>query len=206
MEKWGDKCCTFIPRSRAVMGPYPLSKLNMPGLSARKCMKLLMMMLHGLVEGSCKLHSMTMCSWVWTLASPHGQLVGRWGKNLCLYSPMGAWPVVMQVNWAHNKFVKPMKGSHDPPFVYVGLMTCCFSSLNFRKYWPFLMLFVKDSCHSWRMLSHSFFLLNRYDSLLGNTGVHLLALTWSPTSWCLGHLALLGQYQKWILFLLSFFR
>ena len=27
-----------------------------------------------------------------------------------LYSPMGAWPVVMWVNRAHNEFVKPMKG------------------------------------------------------------------------------------------------
>ena len=39
-----------------------------------------------------------------------------------------------------------------------------------------------------------FILLNRYDSLLGKMGVHELALTWSSTSLCLGHSALLGQY------------
>ena len=95
------------------MGLHPLSKLNAPGLSVRKCMKLLMMMLHGRVEGSCKSHSMTMCSQVWTSALPHRQLVGRWGKNLCLYSPIGACSVVIQMNWAYSEFVKPMKGSHD---------------------------------------------------------------------------------------------
>ena len=53
------------------------------------------------------------------------------------------------------------------------------------------------------MLSHSFFLLNKCDSLLGNAGKHVFVLTWLSTSWCLGHFALLGQYQKLILFLLS---
>ena len=203
---WGNRCCTFTPGSCTMTGLYPLSKLNAPGLSARKWTKPMMMMMHGRVDGSCKSHSMTMCSQVWTSASPHRQLVGRWGKNLCLYSPMGACPVVMRVNRAHSEFVKPMKGSHDPPLAYVGLMTCCFSFSKLRKYWPFLGLSVKDSCHSWRILLHSFFLLNKCDSLLGKTGVHLPALTWLSTSWCLGHLALLGQYQKWILFLPSFLR
>ena len=65
---------------------------------------------------------------------------------------------------------------------------------------------MKDICHSQRVLSHSFFLLNRYDSLLEKVGMYELALTWSSTSLCLGHSALLGQYQKWILFLLSLLR
>jgi len=47
-KKLGDKSCAFTPRSHATMGPYPLSKLNASGLSARKWTKLLMMMLHGL--------------------------------------------------------------------------------------------------------------------------------------------------------------
>ena len=59
------------------MGPYPLSKLNALGLSARKWTKLLIMMLHGHVEGSYLLHSIIMCSRVWTSASPQEQLVGR---------------------------------------------------------------------------------------------------------------------------------
>ena len=69
-----------------------------------------------------------------------------------------------------------------------------------------MRLLAKFVCYSQRMLSHSFFLLNKWDSLLGNVGAHELALTWSSTSLCLGHSALLGQYQKRILFLPSLLR
>ena len=131
---------------------------------------------------------------------------GRWGKNLCRYSPMGAWLVVMWVKWVHSKLVKPIEGSHKPPLAYVGLMTFWFSSSKSRKHWPLLGLVMKESCHSWRMLLHSFFLLNRCNSLLGKMGVQLSALTWSSMSLCLGHLALLGQNQNWILFLPSFLK
>jgi len=61
-KRLGDGGCTFAPRSHTAMGPYPLSKLNASGLSTRKWTKLLMMMLHGCMEGSCLSHSMTMCS------------------------------------------------------------------------------------------------------------------------------------------------
>jgi len=44
------------------MDSYPLLKLKTPRLSMRKWTKLLMMVLHGLVEGSYKLHSIMMCS------------------------------------------------------------------------------------------------------------------------------------------------
>jgi len=54
-KKLDNKGCAFAPRSHATMGPYPLSKLNASGLSARKWMKLLMMMLHGCIEGLCLL-------------------------------------------------------------------------------------------------------------------------------------------------------
>ena len=36
------------------------------------------------------------------------------------------------------------------------------------------------------MSSHSFFLLNRYETLLGNIGIHEFALTWLLTSWHCG--------------------
>jgi len=35
-KKLDDEGCTFASRSYAAMGPYPLSKLNASGLSARK--------------------------------------------------------------------------------------------------------------------------------------------------------------------------
>jgi len=43
--------------------------------------------------------------------------VGRWKKNLCLYSPVRVCSVVMRVKRAHNKLVNPMIGSHEPPLV-----------------------------------------------------------------------------------------
>ena len=97
--------------------------------------------------------------------------------NLCLYSPMGAWPVVMRVKRAQSELVKPIEGSHEPPLAYVGLITFWFLSSKSRKSCPLLGFDMKESCHSERMLSHSFFLLNKCDSLLGKMGVHLLAFT-----------------------------
>ena len=164
------------------------------------------MILHGCVDRSYVSHSMTICSRVWTSALLHGQLMGRWGRNLCLYSPMRAWPVVMRVKQVQSELVKPIEGSHEPPLAYVGLITFWFSSSKSRKSCPLLGFDMKESCYSERMLSHSFFLLNRCNSLLRKMGAHLLALTWSFTSLCLGHLALLGQNQNWILFLPSFLK
>jgi len=155
----GDKCCAFTWKSRAAIRSHPLSKLNAPGLFTRKWTKLLMMMLYGCVEGY-RLHSMTMCSWVWISALPHKQLVGRWGKNLCLYSLIGAWPVVMREKRAHNELVNPIKESHEPPLLYIGFMTFWFSSSKSRKckgippfpplngmttLWSYLSLFTSDT-------------------------------------------------------------
>ena len=67
-------------------------------------------------------------------------------------------------------------------------------------------LLVNDICHLQRMSSHTFFLLNRCKFLLGNIRTHVFTLTWLSMSLCLDHSALLGQYQKWILFLPSLLR
>jgi len=85
--------------------------------------------------------------------------------------------VVMCIAQVYNEFVKPIKGNHNLSLAYVGLMTCCFLSLKSRKHWSFFLLFAKDSCHSRRILLHFFFLLNKYNFLLENTGMHLLVLT-----------------------------
>ena len=63
-KKLGDGDYAFAPRSHTAIGSYLLSKLNASGLFTRKWIKLLMIILHGHVEGSCLLHSMTMCSQV----------------------------------------------------------------------------------------------------------------------------------------------
>jgi len=77
----------------------------------------------------------------------------------------------------HSELVKPIEGSYELPLVYVSLMIFWFLSSKSRKHWSLLGLDIKDSCHSWRMLLHSFFLLNRCNSLLGKMGAQLLALT-----------------------------
>ena len=74
----------------------PLLKQKAKGLLLKKWTKLLMTMLHGLVElyrGQC----ITMCSCIYSSAWPQGQLRGELGKNCCWYLSMGAWPVVMWV-------------------------------------------------------------------------------------------------------------
>jgi len=57
-------------------------------------------------------------------------------KNLCLYSPIGTWSVVVYVKQAHRELVNPMIGSYKPPLAYIGLITHWSSSLNIRKYGP----------------------------------------------------------------------
>ena len=109
--------------------------------------------------------------------------------------------MVIHVKQVHNEFVKPMNGSHEPPLAYVGLITCSSLSSKFRKYCPFFVLDVKVFCHSLMMSSHSFFLLIRYKCLLERIKLLSAALTWSLTSLYQSHLALLGQYQKEMVFL-----
>jgi len=94
--------------------------------------------LYSHMKGSCMLYSITMCSRVWTSASPHGQLIERCRKNLCLYSLIGACPVVMWVKQAHSELVNSMTGSYELFLVYVSLMTFAFhlwSSGNSGLFW-----------------------------------------------------------------------
>ena len=117
---------------------------------------------------------------------------------------MGAWPVVIQVKRAQSAFEKLIEGSQEPPLEYVGLMTDCLSSSNSKNSWPFFFPEENAVCHSFSTSSHSFFLLNKKEFLLGCTGKFSATLTCSSTSLCLGHWALLGYCQKYMLFLRSF--
>jgi len=47
-------------------------------------------------------HSMRMCILVPKSVSPQGQAVGSFGKNLALYSPMGACPRIVLDALAHR--------------------------------------------------------------------------------------------------------
>jgi len=68
---------------------HPLSKLNAIGLFTRKWTKLLMIILHGLVEGLCDPHCMTICLRVCSSAWLQGQLREEFGEKHCQYSPIG---------------------------------------------------------------------------------------------------------------------
>ena len=144
-----------------------------------------------------------MCSCVCMSAVPHGHLRLELGKNLCWYSPMGACPVAIRVNWAHRALVNPIDGSHEPPLAYVGLITTCFLSSKSRKSWPLFLLVTKLSCHSLSALSYFFFLLKRCEFLLGSIGSSLDAFTWLSTSLCCGHSTFFGHCQNWMEFWLS---
>jgi len=52
----------------------------------------------------------------------HAQELASFGRNLALYSPIGAWLVMSLVALAHMEFEVPMVLSHPPLFVYVGRM------------------------------------------------------------------------------------
>lgn len=52
----------------------------------------------------------------------HAQELASFGRNLALYSPIGAWLVMSLVALAHMEFEVPVVSSHPPPFVYVGRM------------------------------------------------------------------------------------
>ena len=52
----------------------------------------------------------------------HGQLKLSQGKNLSLYSPIGAWFVIALVALAYSEFEWLKNLSHEPPLTYEGSM------------------------------------------------------------------------------------
>jgi len=68
-------------------GGQPLSKLKADGLSARKWTKLLMTMLHGLVDCLCRSHCMTMC--LYFRFSTRAAGGGVWKESLMVFTNGG---------------------------------------------------------------------------------------------------------------------
>ena len=141
------------------------------------------------------LQCMKICSLVSTSTSPHGHWNDALGKNLCLYSPMGACPNIMQVNLTHMEFDIPMCGSHKPPLAYVGLITLSLSSSKSRNNCPFFLLSLKDFCHDLRVsvvmslvettnLSHSTLWENEENSMESLGGLCYLLIHFSYLPMC----------------------
>jgi len=61
----------------------------------------------------------------------------------------------------HTEFETPICGSHNPPLVYVSLMTLSLSSSNLRKSCPFFLLSLNNFCQDSSMRLYSFFLLSK---------------------------------------------
>ena len=119
---------------------------------------------------------------------------------------MGICPVVMWVNLVHKELKLSINGSYKLSLAYIGFRTFSLSSLESKKSWPLFWLLEKASCHFFKILSYSFFLLNKKEFLLGRIKRLLVSPTWVSTTLCLGHSTLLEQYQKWMWLQLSLTR
>ena len=152
------------------------------------------------------LHCMNMCSHVSISISPHGQWIIVLGKNLCQYSPIGAYPSIMQVNLEHTELETPIYESQDPSLAYVGLIMCSLSSSNSKKSCLFFLLSLNNFCHVSSRRSHSFFLLSKNEFFSRRIEGVWTALASLFTMEYLGHFSLLEQYQNCIELRLFFLR
>jgi len=129
----------------------------------------------------------------------HRQLNREFEKNLCLYSPMETCPVVIWMNFIYKELELFINGSHEPPLAYIGFRTFLLLSSRSRKSWSLLQLFGKVFCHFFKMSLYSFFLLNKKKFLLDSIEKLFASFTWVLIILCLDYLALLEQYQKYII-------
>ena len=128
------------------------------------------------------------------------------GKNLCQYSPIGAYPSIMQVNLEHTELETPIYESQDPSLAYVGLIMCSLSSSNSKKSCLFFLLSLNNFCHVSSRRSHSFFLLSKNEFFSRRIEGVWTALASLFTMEYLGHFSLLEQYQNCIELRLFFLR
>ena len=127
---------------------------------------------------------------------PHGQLSSLLGKNLSLYSPIGAWLVIALVALVQSKFEWPKFWSHRPPLIYNGSSSLLSPSTRLRKWLPFRSDAWKIISHLLVRSLHSSFLLKSQESLLGYKGVGLKDLVSESTALWRCHLERLGHSQN----------
>ena len=160
------------------------AKANALGLNSRNRMKWLIKSLLGFQYSLNLLHSCRM----WFLDSMgynlHGQLKSSLGKNLSLYSPIGAWLVITLKALAHSELEWPKCLSHGPPLMYDSSIMFSSLSSKSRKCFPFMSDAWKIILHLLARTSHSFFLLKSHDDLQGKSGIGLNNLvSLSTTLW-----------------------
>ena len=129
-----------------------------------------------------------------------GQLNSSLGKNLSLYSPIGAWLVIALEALAHRELKWPKNLSHELPLMYDSSMMLSSLSIRLRKCLPLRSDAWKIILHLLAMSSHSFFLLKSQDNLQGNSGMGLKDFVSLSTALWRGQLLRLGHSQNSITF------
>ena len=150
-----------------------LGKANTLGFNSRNIIK---WPIESLLRFQYLLNLLHSCK-MWYLVSigycPQGQLKSSLGKNLSLYSPVGAWLVIPLDALVYNELEWPKYLSHEPPLMYDGSIMLLSLSTRSRKCLPFISDAWNVIFHLLTRLSHSFFLLKSQDDLLGNNGMRL---------------------------------
>ena len=125
--------------------------------------------------------------------NPHRQLKSSLGKNLSLYSLIGAWLVIALEAFAHRELKCSKYLSYELPLMYISLIMLLSLLTRLRKCFPFKFKAWKIIFHLLERLLHLFFLLKSQDNLQGNSRmelnnlVSLLTTLWRDQLYQLGH-------------------
>jgi len=118
------------------------------------------------------------------------------GKNLFLYSPIGAWFRIAPVALAQSDTEDPIWLSQPPPLMYDSWIRFFLLIRSCKNWWPLLWPWLKVVIH-WSV--HALLDLSlRASNEVNWAGVQgtIVLLAWSSTIAWRCHLALLGQSQK----------
>ena len=111
------------------------------------------------------LHLWRICLLVLMGYKPQGQLKSSLGKNLSLYSPIGAWLVIALKALAHKELEWLKYLSYKLPLMYDSSIKLLSLLKRSRKCFPFVSNAWKIIFYLLARLSHSFFLLKSQDNL-----------------------------------------
>ena len=140
---------------------------------------------------SCKIWHLDLIGYI-----PHGHLNSSLGKNLSLYSPIGAWLVIALEALAHKEFKWPKYFSQAPPLMYNGSMILSSPSSRLRNCFPLKSDAWKVIFQIFAILSHWLFLLKSQDILQGKRGIGLNDLVSLSTTLWRFQLQWLGHSQN----------
>jgi len=125
----------------------------------------------------------------------HGHLNSSLGKNLSLYSPIGAWFVITLEALVHKELKWPKNFNQAPSLIYDSSIILLLPSIKLRNWlslrsdvWNFIF-------HLFDISLHSLFLLKSHNILHGKRGVRLKDFVSLSTTLCRTQLLQLGHSQ-----------